>query len=62
MYEKKTTSGRMLDKCYIICKIDPMYCTMIWELGGLRGFKGGSPREFFFPIFGGLLLLFLVVF
>jgi hypothetical protein len=23
--------------CYIICKIDPMYCTLIWEKRGSGG-------------------------
>jgi hypothetical protein len=28
---------KLLGMCYIICKIDLMYCTLIWEKRGMRG-------------------------
>jgi hypothetical protein len=75
MYAKKTTSGRMLGMCYILCKIDPMYCTLIWEQRGFGGclappireglgVQGGPPEKNFFfgHVFGGFLHPFLVVF
>jgi hypothetical protein len=46
----------MLGMCYILCKIDPMYYTLIWEQRGSGGWLtppiregcgGGDPQEIF---------------
>jgi hypothetical protein len=41
MYAKKTTSGRMLGMCYILCRSSSV-CVVSSMQGGLRGVK--SPR------------------